>query len=30
VSGTTYTNGGNLVLTNPISGPVRFFRLSNP
>jgi len=24
------TNGGNLVLTNGISGPVRFFRLSNP
>jgi hypothetical protein len=30
VPGTLFTNGGNLVLTNPISGPVRFFRLSNP
>ncbi|HTV63320.1 MAG TPA: hypothetical protein VMH30_12200 [Verrucomicrobiae bacterium] len=30
VSGTLFTNGGNLVLTNGISGPVRFFRLSNP
>jgi sugar lactone lactonase YvrE len=30
VSGTLFTNGGNLVLTNAMSGPVRFFRLSNP
>ncbi len=30
VSGTLFTNGGNLVLTNGINGPVRFFRLSNP
>jgi hypothetical protein len=30
VSGTLFTNGGNLVLTNPASSPVRFFRLSNP
>jgi hypothetical protein len=30
VSGILFTNNGNLVLTNAINGPVRFFRLSNP
>lgn len=30
VSGTPCTNGANLLLTNPISGPVRFFQLTNP
>jgi DNA-binding beta-propeller fold protein YncE len=30
VSGTIYTNGSSLVLTNGLGGSVRFFRLSNP
>jgi hypothetical protein len=30
VSGTIFTNGSSLALTNPISSPVRFFWLSNP
>jgi DNA-binding beta-propeller fold protein YncE len=30
VSGTIFTNGGSLVLTNGLSGSTRFFRLSNP
>ena len=30
VSGTLFTNGGNLVLTNAINGSARFFHLSNP
>jgi hypothetical protein len=28
--GIVVTNGGSLMLTNGISGPVRFYRLSNP
>lgn len=30
VPGTPYTNGANLLLTNPITGPIRFFQLTNP
>jgi hypothetical protein len=30
VSGTIFTNGSSLILTNGISGSARFFRLSNP
>jgi DNA-binding beta-propeller fold protein YncE len=30
VGGTLYTNGSTLMLTNPVSGLVRFFRLSYP
>ena len=30
VSGSVFTNGSSLVLTNGISTPTRFFRLSNP
>ena len=30
VPGTLVTNGGNLVVTNTLGGPIRFFRLSNP